>query len=161
MTNIFKYGTKDIYFWCYTKNWNFFWEVLAKREYIILCWLIWISSLICPFWRLIAAIQPLLSKPRTKFRMGPRILKKLRCDKCTKIQFKTELFINRPFVVVTKAEVAFLSLLLPEELVETPSELVEEDLLSPLHGSFPSLCCQFLTLICSSIIVLVGMQKKG
>lgn len=71
--------------------------------------------------------------------LSPHLLKKLRCDKCIKIQFKMELFINKPFVVVTEAEVVFLLLLLPEELIETLPELVE-DLLSPLHGSFPSLC---------------------
>lgn len=160
MTNIIKYGEKEIYFWCYTKNLNLFWETLAKMATIV-CWLTWIPGLICPFWRLIAAIQPLLSKPWRKLHTGLHLLKKLRCDKRTKIQFKTKLFINKPFVVLTKAAFVFLSLLLPEELVETLPELAGEDLLYPLHGSFPFLCCHFLSLICCCVIVLLGTQKKG
>lgn len=107
-----------------------------------------------------AFIQLLLSEPWRKFHRGPHFLKKLRCDKCTKIQFKNEFFINKTFVVVNKAEVAFLLLILPEDWPETLPELLE-DLLFPLHSSFPCLFCKFLTVICFPVIVPVSVKEKG
>lgn len=59
-------------FWCYTKNLNFFWEVLVNRKYTILCWLVQIPISVCSVWRLIAPIQPLFSKPWRKFHAAPR-----------------------------------------------------------------------------------------
>jgi len=92
--------------------------------------------------------------------MGLQLLKKPRCDKCTKIQFKDELFIGKSFIAVTKPEVA-LFLLLQEELVEALLEPVEDDLLSLPHCSFSSLCCHFLTLICSFVSCPSGHAEKG